>query len=111
MGIFNLANLVWILNEGWDLLIWTNSSLVTVIWLGVSWLSIVVFLSSIVLTFSVFISWVLLLLTFFSGIVCVALGVLSDLELSTGVFELSIFGSTNLGSVFVLSLVFLNLVH
>ena len=98
MGIFSLEILVWILNEGWDLLIWTNSSLVTVIWLVFSWVSTVVFLSSIVLTFSVCVSWVLLLLTFFSGTVCVTVKVLSDLELSSGVLELLFFGSVDLES-------------
>ena len=98
IGIFSLAISGCMLNVGYDLIIWINSSLVTVVCVGLSCFSTVMFSFSIGLKFPVWVSCALLLLIFFSGIVCEAVDVLSGLELSAGVFEVLVFGSTDLGS-------------
>ena len=97
IGILSFAISDCMLNAGWALLIWINSSLVTVVCVGLSFFSTVVFSFSSVLGFSVCVSCVLLLLNLFSGIFCEVVDVLSDLELPADVFEVIVFGSIVLG--------------
>ena len=97
IGILSFQIFYCMLNVGWVLLIWISSSLVIVVCVGLYCFSTVVFSFSSVFGFSVCVSCVLLLLIFFSEIVCEAVDVLSNLELSANVFEVESFGSTDLG--------------
>ena len=92
IGIFNFAISVCILNEGCDLLIWINSSLVIVVWVGLSCFYTVIF------SFSVWVSCVLLLLALFSGVFWEVVNVFSDFELSEVVFVVAAFRSIDFGS-------------